>query len=67
MDGRTKSLDGSIYNQVFSSGTFFAKIYPMARKEDAGISLKNLSQTLYSLNASPLIGIRRGTHLAQSS
>jgi hypothetical protein len=40
MDGRVKSLDGNRYAQVFSNGGFFAKVYPMARKADAGIALK---------------------------
>ena len=40
MDGRVKSLDGNRYAQVFSNGTYFAEIYPMARKADAGIALK---------------------------
>jgi hypothetical protein len=40
MDGRVKSLDGNRYGQVFSNGTFFAEIYPMARKKDAGQALK---------------------------
>ena len=40
MDAQTKSLDGNRYDQVFSNGTFFAEIYPMARKVDAGIALK---------------------------
>ena len=40
MDGRVKSLDGNRYGQVFSNGTFFAEIYPMARKKDAGEALK---------------------------
>jgi hypothetical protein len=35
-----KSLDGNRYSQVFSNITFFAKIYPMARKKDAGQALK---------------------------
>jgi hypothetical protein len=40
MDGRCKSLDGNRYAQVFSNGTFFAEIYPMATKKDAGLALK---------------------------
>ena len=40
MDGRVKSLDGNRYGQVFSNGTFFAEIYPIARKKDAGLALK---------------------------
>jgi hypothetical protein len=40
MDGRVKSLDGNQYGQVSSNGTFFAEIYPMATKKDAGLALK---------------------------
>jgi hypothetical protein len=40
MDGRVKSLDGNRYAQVFSNGSFFAEVYPMARKADAGLALK---------------------------
>jgi hypothetical protein len=40
MDGRVKSLDGNRDGQVFSNGTFFAEIYPIARKKDAGLALK---------------------------
>jgi hypothetical protein len=41
MDGRVKSLDGNQYAQVFSNGGFFAEVYPMARKVDAGLALKS--------------------------
>jgi hypothetical protein len=41
MDGRVKSLDGNQYAQVFSNGGFFAEVYPMARKADAGLALKS--------------------------
>ncbi len=40
MDGRVKSLDGNRHAQVFSNGSYFAEIYPMARKADAGLALK---------------------------
>ena len=40
MDGRVKSLDGNQYSQVFSNGTYFAEIYPMSKKNDAGQALK---------------------------
>jgi hypothetical protein len=40
MDGHVKSLDGNQYAQVFSNGGFFAEVYPMARKADAGLALK---------------------------
>jgi hypothetical protein len=40
MDGRVKSLDGNRYGQVFSNGAYFAEIYPMASKKDAGQALK---------------------------
>jgi hypothetical protein len=41
MDGRVKLLDGNQYAQVFSNGGFFAEVYPMARKADAGLALKS--------------------------
>jgi hypothetical protein len=41
MDSGVKSLDGNQYAQVFSNGGFFAEVYPMARKADAGIALKS--------------------------
>ena len=34
MDGRVKYLDGNQYAQVFYNGTYFAEIYPMAKKPD---------------------------------
>ena len=40
MDGRVKSLDGNQYSQVFSNGTYFAEIYPIAKKDDAGEALE---------------------------
>ena len=40
MDGRVKSLYGNRYEQVFSNGTYFTEIYPMARKSNAGQALK---------------------------
>ena len=40
MDGRLKSLDGNRYAQVFANGSFFAEVYPMASKKDAGSALK---------------------------
>jgi hypothetical protein len=46
MDGRVKSLDGNRYGQVFSNATFFAEIYPMARKADAGQALKTFVMEL---------------------
>jgi hypothetical protein len=36
-----KLLDGNQYAQVFSTGGFFAQVYPMARKADAGLALKS--------------------------
>ncbi len=41
IDGRVKPLDGNQYAQVFSNGGFFAEVYPMARKADAGLALKS--------------------------
>ena len=46
MDGRVKSFDGNRYGQVFSNGSFFAEIYPMARKADAGQALKTFVMEL---------------------
>ncbi len=46
MDGRVKSLDGNRYGQVFSNGNFFAEIYPMQRKADAGLALKTFVMEL---------------------
>jgi hypothetical protein len=40
MDGRVKLLDGNHYAQVFSNSNFFANVYPMARKADAGMALR---------------------------
>ena len=34
MDGRVNYLDGNQYAQVFSNGTYFTEIYPMAKKAD---------------------------------
>jgi hypothetical protein len=39
LDSRVNYLDGNRYGQVFSNGTFFAEIYLMARKADAGQAL----------------------------
>ena len=35
-----KSIDGNRYGQVFANGSYFAEMYPMARKADAGQALK---------------------------
>ena len=40
MDGRVKSLDGNQYAQVLSNGTYFADIYPMAKKDDSGKAIR---------------------------
>ncbi len=40
MDGRVKSLDGNRYGQVFANNNFFAEVYPMATKKDAGLAFK---------------------------
>ena len=40
MDGKTPFLDGNIHAKVLSNRNFFADIYPMARKEDNGITFK---------------------------
>jgi hypothetical protein len=46
MDGRVKSLDGNRYAQVFANGSFFAEVYPMASKADAGQALKTFALEL---------------------
>ena len=46
MDGRVKSLDINRCAQVFSNGTYFAEIYPMAMKDDAGQALKTFVMEL---------------------
>jgi hypothetical protein len=46
MDGRVKSIDGNRYAQVFSNGSYFAEIYPMASKADAGTALKTFIMEL---------------------
>ena len=40
MDGRVKSLNANQYAPVFSKDSLFAEMYPMARKADAGLALK---------------------------
>ena len=39
IDGRTKSLDGNHYAQIFVNKQCFAKIYPMDSKGKAGNAL----------------------------
>jgi hypothetical protein len=46
MDGRVKSLDGNRYGQVFANGSYFAEIYPMASKKDAGQALREFCNEL---------------------
>ena len=46
MDGRVNSLDGNRYAHVLSNGTYFAQIYPMAKKYDTGQALKTLVMEL---------------------
>ena len=46
MDGQVKSLDRNRYSQVFSNGTYFAEIYPMAKKADAVQALKTFVMEL---------------------
>jgi hypothetical protein len=46
MDDRVKSLDGNRYAQVFSNRSFFAEVYPMATKSDAGQALKTFIMEL---------------------
>ena len=40
MDGRVKYLDGNRYAEVFSNGTYFSDIYPMAKKDDTGQEIR---------------------------
>ena len=40
MDLRVNSLDRNRYAKVFSDRTYFAEIYPMAKKADVGKALK---------------------------
>ena len=40
MDWGVKSLDGKWYAPVFSNGKYFAEIYLMDKKSDAGQALK---------------------------
>ena len=47
MDVWEKSLDGNRYTQVFSNGTYFAEIYPMANKDDSGQALMTFVLELY--------------------
>ena len=44
MDGRTQSLLGNRYAQVFTNKGYFAKIYPIDKKSKAGDALKIFSQ-----------------------
>ena len=46
MDGRVKSLEGNRYAQVFSNGTHFYEIYPMAKKADTGQAIKRFVMEL---------------------
>ena len=36
MDGQVKSLDGNFYGQVFAGKGYFAQIYPIGSKRQAG-------------------------------
>ena len=40
IDGPVNYLDGKQYAQLFSNGTYFAEIYLMSKKDDAGQTLK---------------------------
>ena len=40
MEGRVNYLDRNQYSQVFSNGTYFSEIYPMANKADVGQALR---------------------------
>ena len=40
IDGRTKSLDGNRYAQIFTNKNYYAKLYPMDSKGKAGDALR---------------------------
>jgi hypothetical protein len=42
MDGRCKSLDGNRFAQIMANTNFFAVVYPMAKKSEAGESLRRI-------------------------
>lgn len=44
MDGRSKSLEGNRYAQVFANKSYFSRIYPMDRKSKAGDALRLFCQ-----------------------
>jgi hypothetical protein len=44
MDGRSKSLGGNRYAQVFSNNAYFSRIYPMDKKSKAGDALRLFCQ-----------------------
>ena len=44
MDGRSKTLDGNKYAQVFANKSYFAQIYPMDSKKKAGNALRLFCQ-----------------------
>lgn len=44
MDGRSKSLEGNRYAQVFANKSYFSRIYPMDRKGKAGDALRLFCQ-----------------------
>ena len=44
MDGRSKTLDGNRYAQVFANKAYFSRIYPMDSKRKAGDALKMFCQ-----------------------
>ena len=44
MDGRSKSLEGNKYAQVFANKAYFSRIYPMNSKRKAGDSLRLFCQ-----------------------
>ena len=46
MYGQVNYLDGNQYAQMFSNGTYFAKIYPIYNKADTGQSLKTFVMEL---------------------
>ena len=46
MNKRVKFLEGNLYAQVFSNGTYFAEIYPRSKKADAVQALKTFLMEL---------------------
>ena len=46
MDGRSKSLEGNRYAQVFANKSYFSRVYPMDSKSKAGNALRLFCQEI---------------------